>query len=206
MELKDFLDIIQATSVTMASIAAVHGIFSWRREAKWRKKYELAEEVLSCFYDISDRFDVIRNPAGYVGEGQTRKKNENESADESAILDMAYVVVERYEREKAPFIRLKSLKYRFMVIYGKKAEEPFQDILRLTNKLFFASHKLGKRYWKDQGRRNLTENQFEEHLKEMQKQEAIFYAGYDETDEFKESVNHTICKIEKICKKVIEQR
>jgi hypothetical protein len=185
MELKNYIDIIQALSVTTASIFAVFGISSWRRETKWKRKYELAEEVLSCFYDVSERFNIIRNPAGYVGEGKTRKRNKNESQEESEILDNAYVVIERFEKEKAPFIKLKSLKYRFMVLYGKESGEPFDEIVRLTNKLFLASHRLGHRYLKDQGRRNFTEEQFQKHLEKMHEQESIFWSDFEEKDEFK---------------------
>lgn len=206
MELKNFFDIIQALSVTIASIVAVLGISSWRRETKWKRKYELAEEVLSCFYDVSERFETIRNPAGYVGEGRTRKRNENESNEESEIFDNAYVVIERFEKENAPFIKLKSLKYRFMVLYGREAGEPFDEIVRLTNRLFLASHRLGTRYWKDQGRRNFTDEQFEKHLEGMRQQEEIFWSNLGERDEFKESVNETISKIEFICQKIIERK
>ena len=80
MDLKSFLSVIQVLSVTIASMTAVYGISSWRRETKWKRKYELAEEVLSCFYEVSDSFDAIRNPAGYIGEGKTRKRNENETS------------------------------------------------------------------------------------------------------------------------------
>lgn len=206
MEIKNCLDIIQALSVTTASIVAVFGISSWRREIKWKRKYELAEEVLSCFYDVSERFDIIRNPSGYVGEGKTRKKNNNESQEESEILDNAYVVIERFEKEKAPFIRLKSLKYRFMVLYGKESGEPFDEIIRLTNKLFLASHRLGHRYWKDQGRLNFTEEQFQKHLEKMHEQEAIFWSDFGEEDIFKNEVNNTVSRMEKICEKIIRKR
>lgn len=72
--------------------------------------------------------------------------------------------------------------------------------------LFLASHMLGRRYWKDQGRKQFTEQQFENHLKEMKKQEAIFWAVFGEKDEFKESVNQAVTKIENICKKIIEKK
>jgi len=206
MELKNYLDIIQALTVTTASIVAVYGISSWRRETKWKRKYELAEEVLSCFYDVSERFDIIRNPAGYVGEGKTSKKNNNESQEESEILDNAYVVIERFEKEKAPFIKLKSLKYRFMVLYGRESGEPFDEIVRLTNKLFLASHRLGHRYWKDQGRRSFTEEQFQKHLEKMHEQEAIFWSDFGEEDAFKNEVNKTVSRMEKICEKIIRKR
>ena len=206
MELKNYVDIIQALSVATASIVAVFGISSWRREAKWKRKYELAEEVLSCFYDVSERFEIIRNPAGYVGEGKTRKRNENESKEESEILDNAYVVIERFEKEKASFVKLKSLKYRFMVLYGREAGNPFDEIDTLKNRLFLASHILGTRYWKDQGRLNFTDEQFEKHLEGMRQQEEIFWSSLEDGDEFKESVNKTISKIESICRKIIERK
>ncbi len=207
MDIKNYLDIIQALSVIIASLAAVLGISSWRRETEWKRKYELAEEVLSCFYDISERFDIIRNPAGYVGEGKTRKRNKNESQEESEILDQAYVLIERFEKEKAPFVQLKSFKYRFMVLFGKKAGEPFDDIVRLTNKLFLASRSLGRHYWKDQGRRKLTDEQFGRHLEKMHELEAIFWSDFGkEDDKFKEEVNRAVSKMESICRRIIEKK
>jgi len=206
MELKSYLDIIQGLSVTTVSIVAVYGISSWRRETKWKRKYELAEEVLSCFYEISDSFDKIRNPAGYIGEGETRKRNESETTVESKILDNAYVVIERFEKEKVSFIKLKSMKYRFMALYGKNTGESFDEIVKLTNRLFVASNRLGNRYWKDQGKQYLTDEQFEKHIAKMHEYEAIFWADFGEKDEFKNDVNKVILKIENICQKIIEKR
>ncbi len=205
MTLSDCLDILQGLSIIIASIVAIWSISSWRRETKWKRKYELAEEVLSTFYDISDRFEIIRSPAGYVGEGETRKRGKNETEEESKILDQAYVVFERYEKEKAPFIKLMSLKYRFMTLFGKEAIEPFKDILKLRNKLFLAANRLGHRYWNDQGRKEFTEQQFEKHLNAMEKNEAIFWSDMGEEDEFKKEVDLAINKIEKICKGIIEK-
>lgn len=206
MNFETIINIIETSSIVIASFVAIYGISSWRRETKWKRKYELAEEVLSCFYEISERFDEIRCPAGYVGEGSTRKRKDNESEEESLILDNAYVVFERYEKDKTPFIKLMSLKYRFMVLYGKEAGKPFEEILQLRNKLFSASHLLGQRYWKDQGRKTFTESQFEKHLKKMEELEAIFWADYGEKDEFKDSVNKVVTKIEAICKEIITKK
>lgn len=206
MDIKPYLDIIQGLSVIAVAISAVCGISLWRREAKWKRKYELAEEVLSCFYEISDSFDRIRSPAGYHGEGKTRKRNEKETPEESEILDSAYVIVERYENEKAPFIKLRSMKYRFMALFGEKAGVPFNEVEKLTRRLFVASYRLGNRYWKDQGRKNFSEEQFERHFKKMNEYEEIFWADYGETDKFKNEVNDVIKKIESICQSIIEKK
>ncbi|WP_421751047.1 hypothetical protein [Croceimicrobium sp.] len=206
MELKTVLGVIQAISVAVASGVAVYGISSWRREAKWKRKYELAEEVLTCFYDISDRFKVIRHPAGYKGEGETRKRGERETQEESEVLDYAYIIIERYEKEKAPFIKLKSLKHRFMVLFGKESVEPFDEINRLVNELFYASYRLGRRHWQDQGYKKFSEEQLEKHLNEMHKYEAVFWAGYDENDEFRQSVDKAVGNMESICSKILRKR
>jgi hypothetical protein len=206
MDIKLYLDIIQGLSVTVVSFVAIYGISSWRREAKWKRKYELAEEVLSCFYEISDSFDIIRSQAGNSGEGKSRKRNERETPEESEILDSAYVIVERFEKEKAPFIKLRSMKYRFMALFGESAGEPFNEIDKLTRRLFIASQRLGNRYWKDQGRKNFTEKQFERHLAEMNKYEEIFWANYGEIDKFKNEVNDVVKKIENICQRIIEKK
>jgi len=98
------------------------------------------------------------------------------------------------------------MKYRFMVMYGKKAGEPFDEVVKLTNRLFIASHRLGYRYWKEQGRRSFTDEQFERHLAKMHEYEAIFWADFGEVDEFKKDVNEVISKIENICQKIIEKK
>lgn len=198
MDLKTILEVIQGGSIILASITAIYGISSWRREAKWKRKYEIAEEVLTTFYEISDKFERIRSPVSYVGEGETRKRSEQETKEESEILDKAYIVFERFEKEKDSFIKLRTIKYRFMVLYGKKSVEPFMEIERLTSKLLFASKQLGQRYWKEQGRKEFTEKQLEKHLAKMEELENIFWSD-NENDPFKNEINVTITKIEKIC-------
>ena len=198
MDLKTILEVIQGGSIILASITAIYGISSWRREAKWKRKYEIAEEVLTTFYEISDKFERIRSPHSYVGEGKTRKRNEQETKEESEILDKAYIVFERFEKEKDPFIKLRSIKYRFMVLYGKESVEPFMEIEKLTSKLLFASKQLGQRYRKEQGRKEFTEKQLEKHLAKMEELENIFWSD-DEMDPFKNEINATITKIEEIC-------
>ncbi len=93
-----------------------------------------------------------------------------------------------------------------MALYGNKAGEPFDDINKVMKKIFIAAHKLGTRYWKDQGRRNFTDEQFEKHLEEMHKNEAIFWSGLDDVDEIKEEVDSIIEEVEKTCKSIIEKK
>ena len=69
--------IIASLSATIASITAIYGINSWRRESKWKRKYELAEEVLANLYESYQSIQIIRSPIGFGGEGETRKIGKN---------------------------------------------------------------------------------------------------------------------------------
>jgi hypothetical protein len=198
-------NIIQSTCVITTSITAIYGISTWRREAKWKRKYELAEEVLSLFYECKEKISIIRSPMSYVGEGKTRKRNENEKAEETEIMDKAFVFIERYEKEKEPFLKLYILKFRFIAVFGKQANEPFDEIRKIVNEIMFSANKLGKRYWRDQGRRNFTDEQFDKHLAEMEKLENIVWSTYEENDVIEQKVDKCIVKIETYCLEIMKK-
>ncbi|PKN16498.1 MAG: hypothetical protein CVU66_00680 [Deltaproteobacteria bacterium HGW-Deltaproteobacteria-23] len=206
MSAEIWTSIIQTVAVVVASGAAIWGVNSWRREAEWKRKYELAEEVLSLFYDAEERFDIIRSPVSNSGEGKTRKKGENETPDDSDDLDNAYIVPERIEKEKALFNKLKALKYRFQAIFGEESVKPFNEIEGHLMEIQLANIRLHRQYYPAQNNNNYTEEQFERHLKDMHENEAIIWTGFDVTDKFQESVKNTISKIEGICKPIIQNR
>jgi len=192
-------NIIQSLSVIIASGTAIYGVRSWRRETKWKRKYELAEEVLSLFYECKEKISIIRSPIGYVGEGKTRKKSENEKPEDSEILDNAYVFHERYEREKEPFIKLRALKFRFIAVFGVGSQIPFDEMHKIISEILSAANWLGRRYWRDQGRKEFSEKQFDRHLSEMEKFENIVWESYESSDEIQSKVDDCIKKIEQIC-------
>jgi hypothetical protein len=198
-------DILKSVSIIIASGVAIYGINSWRREAKWKRKYELAEEALSLFYEVQEAISIIRSPFGYVNEGNTRKRTENEKPEDSEILDKAYTVVERFEKNKEPFHKLRAIKYRFITVFGKESEKPFNDIIKLTNKIITASNFLGRRYWKDQGRRKFTDEQLEKHLEKMDEYETIIWED-DEDDKIKTQLDGIINNIEKVCNSVLNKK
>jgi len=205
MSINLLFEILQNTSIVIASIVAIYGINSWRKEMVWKRKYELAEEVLSLFYEARESIEVIRSPFGHTGEGKTRKRKENETEEQSEILDRAYVIYERYENVKTPFNKLQSLKYRFMAIFGQEKGLPFDDLTKLLNKLFFASYKL-ERHWNDQGTTKFTEEQFQKHIDKMEKYEEIIWSDYGEPDQIKDEINKIVENIETICKSIIEKK
>ncbi|TXK77204.1 hypothetical protein [Mesonia sp. K4-1] len=199
-------DILKSISIIIASGVAIYGINSWRRETKWKRKYELAEEALSLFYEVQDAITTIRSPFGNVNEGKTRERNENERAEDTKILDRAYVVIERFEKNKEPFFKLRALKYRFKTIFGKESENYFNDLVKLTNRILTVSGFLG-RYWKDQGKWNYTDEQEKKNLERIEEYESIIWEGWgDRKDEIKEELERIIEGIESVCNNVLKNQ
>lgn len=159
--------------------------------------------MLSIFYECKEKIAVIRNPFSNSLEGKTRKREDNESVEESKILDNAYVFFERYDREKEPFIKLRTLKFRFMTIFGKETGEHFDEIIKILNAILFSARTLGQRHWKEQGRRAFSEEEFQKHLKEMNDHEKNIWATFEGNDEIINRIDNCITKIENCCKSVI---
>lgn len=199
-------DILKSISIIAASCVAVYGINSWRRETKWKRKYELAEEALSLFYEIQDAFSIIRSPMSNSNEGKSRKRMENETPEDSEILDMAYTVIERFNNNSEPFHKLRALKYRFITIFGVENEKSFNDVVKLTNRVLRASNNLGNRYWKDQGRRRFSDNQLEQHLNKMQEYEDYIWDSLDDNDKVRTELKRIISTIESVCETILKQK
>jgi len=200
------LNIIKSVSIIIASCVAIYGINSWRREAKWKRKYELAEQTLSLFYEIKDIFSIIRSPFSYADEGKTRKRGKNERPEETEILDRAYIVIERFEKNKEPFYKLRAIKYRFITIFGKETEKYFSDIIKLSNKIMTVSGFLGRRYWKEQGRKEFSDTEFKLHLKKMEEYEGIIWEDFNEKDIIKNELEKIIFGIEKVCNSALKNK
>lgn len=195
----EIFSIIQSCSIIIASIVAILGISSWRREGKWKRKYEIAEEALALFYECKEKISIIRSPFSNTLEGKSRKKGENETPQETESLDSAYIYVERYEKHKEPFNKLSSLKFRFMTQFGKEAGLYFDELGKIINQVFFAAHHLGELKFQESRKLGISDNIY----KLMEKYEKIIWEDFEKDDEIKSRINNSIREIEKYCEKII---
>ncbi|WP_143083926.1 hypothetical protein [Flexibacter flexilis] len=200
MTIKDYFDIVESVGVIVTSIVAIWGIDSWRREAKWKRRYELSEEVLYLFYSSAESIKRIRSPYSSINEGSTREKAPNEREEITELLNRAYVVYERYEKEKDVFIQLSKLKYKFRAAFGQESIVPFEDLDNVLKDIFLAAHKLGNVYWPRQGTK-MSDDEINRHLKKMRDNQAIFWLNMVDPDPIEKRVNQIIENIEKICEK-----
>ena len=189
-------NILESLSVIIAAIAVTLGVGAWQREYVGKRKIELAEDVLALFYEARDVISYIRSPFGFVGEGNTRKADPNESPEDKLIYDNAYVVFERYNKRQEPFNKLYSMRYRYMARFGNNSEKPFLELQKIVNEVFSAARELPD-YRKRQGSYPWqNKNEFEQHLKEMRDLEAIFWEMSPKRDLIKPRIDAVISDIE----------
>ena len=210
MDWNFIFDIIESISIIIAAIVAIIGINSWRKEAKWKRKYELAEEVLGLFYEAKEVIEYVRFPGSYIGEGNSRITFLNETSEDKDIRDRAYITIERLEKHKEIFYKLRTLKFRFLAIFHdeEKAKEPFEKLDYIKNELTYASNQLGTRYW-DKSRierimRAPEQNQ-EFEFQQTDKLEKIIWEQKNEQDPISPELTIMICQIEDMCKKVLSK-
>jgi hypothetical protein len=195
------MDILQILSIIIVASVAVYSINAWRRELKGQRELDVSEQALALIYECKDNLQFIRGPFSFGGEGRTRKRRADETEDESKAFDQAYVLIERYEKVRDSFIKLQSIKYKFMAIFGKETAESFNEVNRIMNELFLAAKQLGERYWNPKYQNRLERDpKWEKRLSEC---EAKFYSG-GEPDTIAERMDNVVGRIEGICSKIIQ--
>lgn len=197
-------NILESIAIIIAAISVALGVNAWRREHVGRRRIELAEDVLSHFYEAEDVIRYIRSSLGYVGEGRSRSADPNETEEEKKIYDRAYVLIERYENNKEVFNKLRTLRYRFMVYFGAEKVTPFDDLKKIISKLLASARTLSYLWLEEQGKRETADETRVERLRERTaKYEAIFWEGSEDKDPIEPRVASLIKEIEDTCKSLI---
>lgn len=131
--------------------------------------------MLALFYEARDVISFIRNPLGNSGEGSTRNVAPSETPEEKRINDNAYVAFERYNKRQDLFNKIHSMRYRYMAQFGKDSAKPFEDLNKIVNDILISAQMLPY-YWREQGHHQWkNEEEFQRHLDEMHKHEAVFW-------------------------------
>jgi hypothetical protein len=191
------VSILESIAVLVAAIVAIIGINAWRVEHVGRKRIDTAEEILELFYYLRDAFSDVRSPFGWGGEGRSRKRGDDESPEESEILDRAYVAIERYQAHKDQFAKLRALRYRALAYWGTAGVVPFDTFETISKRILIAARTL-PRYW-----RKLGHGASNEHVERMHKYEADFWSG-DDDDELTPLADKMVEQAEQLCRPVIE--
>jgi len=192
-------DFLSAVSITVAALVAAWGINAWRREFIGKRRIELAEDVLSAFFAVRDAISSIRNPWSAVNEGLTREKRDNETPEETDLLNRAYVVTERYLKREEVFSRFRTLKYRFMATFGKETETNFSTVDRVLNRIFSASRDAHTLEAQLQSVAGLQERK--KALDEISDLKPVFYDHGLKCDEINQELGNVLSELERVTKR-----
>jgi hypothetical protein len=202
--LSTLLEVVQAASIVVAAVVAIHGISSWRRETRGKREMELAEEVLALFYEARDVIAAIRSPLGHSNEGQTRKAKPSETPEEKGILDQSYVPIERYSARAELFNTLRAKRYRFMACFGKDKATPFNNLAGITSRIIVAARWLGRLRMQQAKGQGLGpgDDGLQRLAKSVQEKERIIWSEDDE-DAIDKEVDQIILEIEAVCQPIL---
>lgn len=195
---------IEAVPVAIAAFSFVWGVSAWKREFIGKRRVELAQSVLSLFYEAETAIQDIRNPCSFGDEEKAITPAENDREECVRLRESANVVFDRYQKREKLFAELRSMKYQIMATFGKTYGEPFDEISKVLNKIFWSARMLGTKYWPTQNlpsmNKHLSDKQFKEHLSEMHRHETVFWSLNEDGDEISFIVSQAVNKIESLAK------
>lgn len=193
--------LVMTIAVVAGAVIARSGLRTWRQEQVERRQCELAEEALALMYEANDVFGAIRSPWSRGGEGSSRQRDENETEGERRARDDAYIPIERMNEFHSFFERVISIRPRFRAIFGRQADEPLTEILKIRNEIGLAVGMLSKL----QNREPPTdERQAARHHERIQKYEAVKWA--EEGDEITTRLSRATEQVEGIVEPLLHSR
>lgn len=199
----DWSSFFRDVSVILASCTAIYGIDAWRREFRGKRQFELAEDVLTLFYEAYDAVQHIRSPAGFSGEGESRQAQSHETERENRLLNTAFVPVERYRSYSELFGRLRSIQYRFRAQFGVDSTRPFDDLRHITSSIMHSARMLAI-FW-EKATEHMSEEQLKRHQEKVREFESMIWSESG-GDDVSIEMDRIISEIEKICHSVIAAR
>ncbi len=85
-------------STVCLAIVAILGLRTWRKELTGRAQFQLARDLISHSHRFKEEFRRARIPVFSTDEYATRRREENETQETSAVLDERYAMNRRLER------------------------------------------------------------------------------------------------------------
>jgi hypothetical protein len=208
-EIGEFTKAVAPVFTAAAAWAAVwigwRGLEKWRAETIGKRKAELAEEMLSGFYQMRDIIGAIRSPAVFGEEGKDRPRaaeDENDADAVSRAKDTYYVPIARYNESQTVIADLMAKRYRMKAMFGSAADKPFRILHRVLSLIIGSARKLiivaGKPATETQSK---TRQIWETHIS--------WGAGEDSAgaeDAIDADVRSAIEAVEDICRPILEAR
>ena len=140
-----------------------------------------------------------------MGEGSSRPAVPGESDEAREQSELAYVVIERYNKNSELFSKLRAIRYRFMAQFGKDAAAPFDDFNRCVQKVISASSMLAT-YWPKRLRPGYNpESRHDRRVEEsIERNESVLWEGFTNPDPIAPQIDAVLATLEAACRKAID--
>ncbi len=198
-QFKTWSSVVQSLSVAGASVGtfllALYGVKNWLREFKGKRDTELCEDVLEKFYQAQEAIRWMRSPYVLSNEQEEEPK---ESSKPNSANQSVQVLFNRYNAKQELFSKIHALRFRFMARFGRDAGAPFEELNRALSELFSSARMLA-RVWARPGTEALPDPKWEEHVKQIEKLELIFWGTGDDRDAFDKNIDCIIKNLEATC-------
>jgi hypothetical protein len=149
MSWADVAEVIKAVAPVFTAGAACSGAYigyrgltKWHDETVGKRRIELAEEVLADFYQARDIIKAARSPFGYSHEGLSRQKGENETEEDTRILNSYFAATERLASKADFFAETWARRYRFTAVFGSAAAGAYDDLFEVRNEIIVSVRSL----------------------------------------------------------------
>ena len=149
MKWVDAADFVKAVAPVFTAGAACFGAYigfrgleKWRAETIGKRRIELAEDVLADFYQARDIIKAARSPFGYNHEGQSRQSGENETEEDTGILNSYFAATERLASKADFFAETWARRYRFTAVFGSEAAGAYDDLFEVRNEIIVSVRSL----------------------------------------------------------------
>jgi len=195
-----FLDCLDSVAVIIASVVAIWGINTWKREHVGRRRIDLAEETLALFYEARDVINATRSAIGQAGDTELVEEwasyNETD-ASSGGPAPPPLLALRLSRRQRDLFSRIRAVRFRFAAAFGRDAAQPFYDLLAVRRDICDAEDEF--RLVHD----NVNEVT-EDHKRRMTELIRVMYTGSNDSDPTTRRLNEIVEGVERVCRPVIE--
>lgn len=189
--------LIQNVIAVTALVFAIRGVRNWSRERRDLRRAELAEKTLVAAYRAKDAIQFVRSPFGWGGEGATRKRSGNETADQTQALDSAFAPIERLNKASDIFEEVQSLRYNIGAAFSLAAARPLSVFLEVRAEIIAASNSKMREATR-------TGPMSDAAIAHMEKTDAVIWEGYGEDEKIVPRLEQAIAELEKSFRPYVE--
>lgn len=164
------------------------------KASRLKRKQELAEELLSGFYEFKDMMRYVRQPMSFGHEGKSRQRGDHETDADAKAKDTYFVQLERLDQNREKMANFFSRQNRAMAWFGQDIGVPFEQVTSVLNETTSAASILVR-----------TAGQHGLDLEFVRKMEAKIWWIDEQTDPLIARLAAANARIEGICRPILSE-